>query len=584
MKFNIGTKIGLGFATLLTILLATGLFSIVAMEQAASRSRLLSTEYVPELDLTDRFNMAISRTNLAARSYALTGDTSYLEVVHKGMPEIDSVLNETAALAAQSTELVKLKESIGSGRELFSAYAKAVADTEEIMTDLAKAEEAAGKTNSPAVELLRAKSRDIGKVRSKAAEKLQEFASVLTEAAQSSATRIAIANTERLSHAATISIACLVLALLIGVGVAWWITRMITKPVVLATEAVRKISEGDLTVSIHATTNDEIGEICLALNHMLENLRRVVNEVTSAANNVAAGSEEMSATAQQLSEGATEQAASAEESTSSMEEMSSSIQQNADNARQTDKIASKAAGDAKTGGDSVLQTVAAMKEVAEKISIIEEIARKTDLLALNAAVEAARAGEHGRGFAVVASEVRKLAERSQNAAGEISKLTGHGVKVAEVAGELLSKLVPDIRRTAELVQEISASSAEQSTGANQVSKAMQQLDQVIQQNSAASEEMASTAEELSTQAQQLQTTIAFFKIAADGSTTRVNGAAPGRNHVPAKRGRMIRPSAPSKPAVAAVSGANGKTNGVVISLNGVNGGGADSTDGEFRSY
>ncbi len=192
--------------------------------------------------------------------------------------------------------------------------------------------------------------------------------------------------------------------------------------------------------------------------------------------------------------------------------MSSNIRQNADNAIQTEKIASKSATDAQEGGKAVLETVAAMKDIAGKISIIEEIARQTNLLALNAAIEAARAGEHGKGFAVVASEVRKLAERSQRAAAEISELSSTSVGVAESAGNMLSKIVPDIQKTAELVLEISASSREQDAGAEQINKAIQQLDQVIQQNAGASEEMASTAEELASQAEQLQSTIAFFKI------------------------------------------------------------------------
>ncbi|HLJ49309.1 MAG TPA: CHASE3 domain-containing protein [Bryobacteraceae bacterium] len=243
---------------------------------------------------------------------------------------------------------------------------------------------------------------------------------------------------------------------------------------------------------------------------VVRGITRAVAEVVGAAAKVASGSEEMSATAQQLSQGASEQASSAEETTSSMEEMSSSIQQSADNARQTDRIASKAAQDACSGGEAVSKTVRAMKEVAEKISIIEEIARKTDLLALNAAVEAARAGEHGKGFAVVASEVRKLAERSQTAAAEISRLTGDGVQTAENAGQLLAKLVPDIQKTAELVREIAAASAEQGTGATQVNNAIQQLDQVIQENASASEEMAATSEELSSQAAILQSAVAYF--------------------------------------------------------------------------
>ena len=277
-----------------------------------------------------------------------------------------------------------------------------------------------------------------------------------------------------------------------------------------AANVAARISDGDLSAQPQARSEkDALGQ---ALVKMVDNLRRTVSEVADAAVNVASGSEEMSSTAQQLSQGATEQAAAAEETTSSMEQMASSVQQNADNARETDKIASKAAVDARSGGDAVLRTVTAMKQVAEKISIIEEIARKTDLLALNAAVEAARAGEHGKGFAVVASEVRKLAERSQTAAAEISRLTVDGVQTAEGAGQLLSKLVPDIQKTAELVREIAAASAEQSTGATQVNKAVQQLDQVIQQNSSAAEEMASTSEALSGQAEMLQSTIAFFKL------------------------------------------------------------------------
>jgi methyl-accepting chemotaxis protein len=310
------------------------------------------------------------------------------------------------------------------------------------------------------------------------------------------------------------------IGLLIGIIAAVWITRSIVGPVRITVGAIGRISEGDLTATIDHQSKDEIGQMVAALNAMIENIRRVVGEVTDASNNVASGSEQLSTTAEQISQGTSEQAASAEECTSSMEEMASSIQQNADNAKQTDKIASKAADDAKTGGDSVVQTVKAMKEIAAKINIIEEIARKTDLLALNAAVEAARAGEHGKGFAVVASEVRKLAERSAAAAGDISKLTGGGVKVAEEAGEMLTKLVPDIRKTAELVQEIASASAEQNTGASQVNKAIQQLDQVIQQNSAASEEMATTSEELASQAQQLQAAISFFKVASNATSNR----------------------------------------------------------------
>jgi len=275
-----------------------------------------------------------------------------------------------------------------------------------------------------------------------------------------------------------------------------------------AAEVAESLSQGDLTVSV--VPRSEKDALLTSMASMVNRLREVVGEVQSGAETVSSGSEEMSASAQSLSQGASEQASAVEESSSAMEQMASSINQNADNSRQTETIAVKAATDARETGEAVNQAVIAMKEIANKISIIEEIARQTDLLALNAAVEAARAGEHGRGFAVVASEVRKLAERSQAAASEITEISRNSTQVAVRAGELLVKLVPDIQRTADLVQEISASSQEQSQGASQVNKALQQLDQVIQQNASASEELSSTAEELSAQAEQLQASISFF--------------------------------------------------------------------------
>ncbi len=212
-----------------------------------------------------------------------------------------------------------------------------------------------------------------------------------------------------------------------------------------------------------------------------------------------------------------------------MEEMGSNIKQNADNAQQTDKIATKSAKDAQESGKSVLEAVAAMKEIASKISIIEEIARQTNLLALNAAIEAARAGEHGKGFAVVAAEVRKLAERSQKAAGEINQLSGTTVKVSERAGEMLDKLVPDIQKTAELVQEITAASKEQDAGAEQINKALQQLEKVIQQNASAAEEMASTTDQLTSQSDQLVSALGFFRTGDTGQAAPPRAASPKPN-------------------------------------------------------
>ncbi len=322
------------------------------------------------------------------------------------------------------------------------------------------------------------------------------------------------------------SLLAMVVGVLAALGLGAVIARAITRPIIQAAEISDRLSNGDLTVNIAVQSKDETGQLLGAMKNMVDKLRGIVADVQTAADNVASGSQQLSANSEEMSQGATEQAASAEEASSSMEQMAANIKQNADNAVQTEKIALKSAEDAVAGGKAVSETVTAMKQIAQKISIIEEIARQTDLLALNAAIEAARAGEHGKGFAVVASEVRKLAERSQTAAGEISRLSGTSVEVAEKAGEMLNRMVPDIQKTSELVQEISAASNEQNSGAEQVNKAIQQLDQVIQQNASASEEMASTSEELSSQAEQLQEAIAFFKLDTQKNTAAKRAKAP----------------------------------------------------------
>jgi methyl-accepting chemotaxis protein len=284
----------------------------------------------------------------------------------------------------------------------------------------------------------------------------------------------------------------------------------------------------------------------LALERMVGKLRQIVSEALTAAQNVSAGSQELSASAEQLSQGATEQASSAEEASSSMEEMASNVKQNADNANQTEKIAAQSARDAEASGAAVGRAVNAMQTIAEKITIVQEIARQTDLLALNAAVEAARAGEHGKGFAVVASEVRKLAERSQAAAAEIGTLSTETVKVAQEAGNMLARLVPDIKKTAELVEEITAACREQDVGSAQINQAIQQLDKVGQQNASASEEVSSTSEELASQAEQLQSTIAYFRIEHGGKTHAPVPIDRAVNQLRAKAATMAAVESPTK--------------------------------------
>ncbi|WP_019995940.1 HAMP domain-containing methyl-accepting chemotaxis protein [Aureimonas ureilytica] len=351
----------------------------------------------------------------------------------------------------------------------------------------------------------------------------------------------------------TTLIAVLVGAVLLGAGAAIWMALSISRGLNQSVALANAIAQGDLTQRVEPKGTDEIADLQRAMAQMVENLSDIATDVNNSASQVAAGSTQAAVTAEQLSAGSTqqaattqrlssgasEQAAATEQASAAMEEMAANIRQNAENASQTEKIATLAAVNATRSGEAVQKSVEAMRIIAAKISVVQEIARQTDLLALNAAIEAARAGQHGKGFAVVASEVRKLAERSQQAALDISNLSGETLGVAEEAGTMLGALVPDIRRTAELVAEISAACREQNIGAEQINQAITQLDQVTQQtvasvtqldqvtqaSSGAANEMSVTAEQLSGESRRLAERASFFKV-ANQHGAKVETAAP----------------------------------------------------------
>jgi methyl-accepting chemotaxis protein len=520
---RVSTKLGLGFGTVLLLLLVCITLSVARMSSINDASTILVENYYPKV----RQAMTIQ-----------------IETLNQARYVRDIILSEDAASAQRNLDLINVsREKRAEASKQLDQTITSTAGKEKL-ADVNAARDQIGKHYDELLKLLgdkeRAKAYVFGELIPAnnqllaAAEALIKFQSELMLNSSDEATELY--ESARLQLLIIGGIA-LLLTLLLG----WLITRSLLKQLggepAYAAEVVTRIAEGDLRTQVRINPNDTTSMLA-SIGNMSARLTQIIGEVRSSADSLSSASEEISSTAQSMSQAASEQAASVEETSASMEQMSASISQNTENARVTDGMASKASTEAGEGGQAVKDTVRAMKTIADKIGIVDDIAYQTNLLALNAAIEAARAGEHGKGFAVVAAEVRKLAERSQIAAQEIGEVAKNSVALAERAGSLLDEIVPSIAKTSDLVQEIAAASEEQSSGVNQINTAMNQLSELTQQNASASEELAATSEEMSSQAEQLQQLMDFFQLT--GSGERSNSATAPRSNNKNQR--------PSKPA------------------------------------
>ncbi|WNG40762.1 HAMP domain-containing protein [Archangium violaceum] len=499
-NLKISSKLLISFLGSSALTLVLGAFAINQMELMNDATDEVTDDRMPSLIYVSDVNTDTSDFLIAAVQHVLSTDANEMAQLERKSQElresIERGLNKYESLITREKERLLYEEFIRLWSEFLEEHDKVVVFSRANQKDEAKA-------------VIRARSR---RAYLAASDKLEE----LVTAIQESSGRASGRSDAAYATAREWILGTTGASFLFGVVLSLFIARVISRPLNEAVQVADRIAEGDLTVRISSEAQDETGRLLSALERMVRKLAQVIGEVREGANALASASSQVSSSSQSLSQGTSEQASSVEETTSSLEQITASITQNRDHGRQMEQMAVRGARDAEESGKAVKETVGAMSSIAEKISIIEEIAYQTNLLALNAAIEAARAGEHGKGFAVVATEVRKLAERSRTAAKEISGLATSSVKVATRSGELLGSLVPSIRKTADLVQEVVAASVEQASGVAQMNKAMGHVDQVTQRNASASEELASTAEELSSQAEALSQLVSFFRV-GDGS-------------------------------------------------------------------
>jgi methyl-accepting chemotaxis protein len=521
MNMTLKAKLAAAFSAILLLTGALGWLGISQMSTINDQSTVLAENWMPSIDGIHRINTLTAERRTEQYRHVLAQTEANMNAAEENMKAIDEKLAQ---------ELNKYEQLISSPEEraMFDQYRSRANALDAADTQILALSSAGRNVEAEAAMM---SSRDDFLA-------LQESLTNLVALNVQGGEAASLEGDAVYDSARTLFMALIALALVVGIAAALLVTRSVLKQLggepAVVRDVVRQVADGDLTVHVDVKANDR-DSLLASVAMMVDRLKKVIGDTTSASDTVASGSQQMSASAEQVSQGATEQAAAAEEASASMEQMAANIKQNADNAAQTEKIARQSSTDAQESGVAVEKAVGAMRTIVEKIEIVQEIARQTDLLALNAAVEAARAGEHGRGFAVVASEVRKLAERSQAAAAEIGSMSTETVTAATDAGEMLTKLVPDIRRTAELVSEISAACREQDIGASQINEAIQQLDTVTQQNASASEQISTTSEELASRAETLQAAIAFFRVSADDALSSVGApkqAAPARAKAP----------------------------------------------------